>query len=135
MYFSLHIEGIMWKKKLRQYKGKFRNYSIKKKLNYEKKINSNFEVILNSLTLEEIIALKLELAASHVNHKLYGFPFLRSLKFMVREAVIMFALSTTRTSKDAAAVLGITQRQLREEIEKFDIKAEDCNYELPDDTN
>ena len=30
----------MWKKKLRKYKGKFENYSIRKKLTYEKKINS-----------------------------------------------------------------------------------------------
>jgi hypothetical protein len=125
----------MWKKKLREYKGKFENYSIRKKLNNQNKINSNFETILNSLTLEEIIALKLELAASHVNHKLYGFPILRSLKFLVREACIMFALSTTRTPKDAAGVLGITERQLREEIDKFDINPEDCNYELPEDTN
>ena len=79
----------MWKKKLREYKGKFQNYSIRKKLNNQKKINSNFETILNSLTLEDIIALKLELAASHVNHKLYGFPFLRSLKYLVRESVLI----------------------------------------------
>ena len=46
----------------------------------------------------------------------------------------MFALSATRTPKDAAGVLGITERQLREEIKKFNIKPEDCNYELPDDT-
>lgn len=95
----------MWKKKLREYKGKYENYSIRKKLNREKKINSNFETILNSLTLEEIIALKLELAASHVNHKLYGFPILKSLKFLVRESCIMFALSVSRTAKDAACVL------------------------------
>ena len=59
----------MWKKKLREYKGKFENYSIRKKLNNEKKINSNFETILNSLTLEEIIALKLELAAKSSGSK------------------------------------------------------------------
>ena len=125
----------MWKKKLRQYKGKYESYSIRKKLNREKKINSSFETILNSLTLEEIIALKLELAASHVNHKLYGFPILKSLKFLVRESCIMFALSVSRTTKDAACVLGTTERQLREEIQKFNINPDDCNYELPEDTN
>mgnify|MGYP001251782514 CR=1 FL=1 len=125
----------MWKKKLREYKGKFEKYSIRNKLNREKKINSNFEVILNSLTLEEIIALKLELACSHVNHKFYGFPIFRSIKYLVREACLMFALSATRTPKDAANLLGISERQLYEEIEKFELKPEDCNYELPDDTN
>ena len=125
----------MWKKKLREYKGKYESYSIRKRLNNEKRINSNFETILNSLTLEEIIALKLELAASHVNHKLYGFPILKSLKFLVRESCIMFALSVSRTAKDAACVLGTTERQLREEIQKFNINPDDCNYELPNDTN
>jgi len=125
----------MWKKKLREYKGKFENYSIRKKLFKEKRINSNFESILNSLTLEEIIALKLELAASYVNHKLYGFPIFKALKYIVRESCLMFALSATRTPKDAATMLGITERQLREETQKFDIKPEDCNYELPEDTN
>ena len=125
----------MWKKKLRKYKGKFKNYSVREKLNYEKKINSNFETILNCLTLEEIIGLKLELAASHVNHKLYGFPIIRSIKFIVREAVVKFALSATRTPKDAAGVLGITERQLKEEIQRFEINPKECNYELPEDTN
>jgi len=125
----------MWKKKLREYKGKFKNYSIRKKLFSEKRIDSSFEAILNSLTLEEIIALKLELSASHVNHKLYGFPLIRSIKFIVREAVVMFALSATRTPKDAAAVLGITERQLKEEIEKFQIKPQECKYEVTEDTN
>ena len=125
----------MWKKKLTEYKGKFANYSLRNKLFREKKINSNFETILNTLTLEEIIALKLELSASHVNYKLFGFPIFRAIRSMVREACLMFALSATRTPKDAASVLGITERQLREEIEKFNIRPEDCNYEDLKDTN
>lgn len=125
----------MWKKKLTEYKGKFEHYSLRNKLFREKKINSNFETILNTLTLEQIIALKLELSASHVNHKLFGFPIFRSIRSMVREACLIFALSTTRTPKDASSVLGITERQLKEEIDKFNIKPEDCNYEEQKDTN
>ena len=125
----------MWKKKLREYKGKFEKYSIRKKLNLENKINSNFEVILNSLTLEEVIALKLELAASHVNHKLYGFPILRAIKYITKEACVMFALSATRTTKDAAALLGTTEKQLKDFVKQFNIKPEDCNYEPSEDTN
>ena len=125
----------MWKKKLTEYKGKFEKYSLRNKMFREKRINSNFETVLNTLTLEEIIALKLELSASHVNHKLFGFPIFRAIRSIVRESCLMFALSATRTPKDAAAVLGITERQLREEIEKFNIKPEDCNYEDSKDTN
>ena len=35
--------------------------------------------------------------------------------------MVKFALSATRTPKDAAGVLGITERQLKEEIERFKI--------------
>lgn len=125
----------MWKKKLTEYKGKFEKYSIRNKLSREKRINSNFETIMNTLTMEEIIALKLELSASHVNYKLFGFPIFRAIKSIVREACLMFALSATRTPKDASSLLGISERQLREEIKKFDIKPEDCNYEDSKDTN
>jgi hypothetical protein len=38
-----------------------KNYSIKKKLRLENKIDEDFEMRLNNLTLEDIIALKLEL--------------------------------------------------------------------------
>ena len=36
----------MWKKKLREYKGKYSKYSLRNKLLRKGKINSNFEVTL-----------------------------------------------------------------------------------------
>ena len=68
----------MWKKKLREYKGKYHSYSLRKKLLKSGKIDSEFEVKLNLLTLEEIIALKLELSSLHINNKLYKFPLYKS---------------------------------------------------------
>jgi hypothetical protein len=122
----------MWKKKLREYKGKYNKYSLRNKLLREKKINSDFEVILNTLTLEEIIALKLELSNLYINNKLYNFPLYKSIKYIIRESLIIFALSTTRTAKDAASVLGMRERDLYAEIKKFNIKPSDCTY---DETN
>jgi hypothetical protein len=122
----------MWKKKLREYKGKYNNYSLRNKLIREKKINSNFEIILNSLTLEEIIAIKLELSNLYINNKLYNIPLYKSIKYIIKESLLIFALSSTRTLKDAAGLLGIRERDLSSEIKKFNIKPSDCNYE---DTN
>ena len=119
----------MWKKKLKEHKGKFRNYSLRNKLIREKKIDSNFEVILNSLTLEEIIALKLELSSLYINNKLYNFPLYKSIKYIIKESLLIFALSSTRTIKDAAGVLGVRERDLYGEIKKFNIKVSGCNYE------
>ena len=48
-------------------------YSISSKLKSEGKTNEAFEVMLNNLHLEDIVALKLELSARMVKNKLYGF--------------------------------------------------------------
>ena len=42
-------------------------FSISKKLKRERRITEEFEVMLNNLSLEEIIALKLELASKILN--------------------------------------------------------------------
>ena len=48
------------------------SYSIAKELRKENKINNEFEAMLSHLTMEEIIALKLELATRSVGGKFYG---------------------------------------------------------------
>ena len=54
------MSKVNWKRK-RNYNGKNKNYSISKKLRKDRKSNEEFEIMLGSLTLEELIALKLEL--------------------------------------------------------------------------
>ena len=58
---------------------KFKNYSFIFKMKKEKKINDQFLNLLSSLTLEEIIALKLELSIQLVKHKFYNFPIWKAL--------------------------------------------------------
>ena len=48
---------------------------------------------------------------------------------IIKESLLMFALSATRTTKDAAGLLGIRERDIYGEIKKFNIKVSDCNYE------
>ena len=124
----------MWKKKLREYKGKNYNYSLRNKLKREKKITDDFEVMVQSLSLEELIGLKFELAASHINNKLYNFPVYRSLRYIVKEACLHFALSSTRTFDEAAGFLGIRPGELRNEINKFKINLDEMTYDPKDDT-
>jgi hypothetical protein len=119
----------MWKKKLREYKGKNYKYSLRNKLKREKKITDDFEVMLHSLALEDIIGLKLELAASHINNKLYNFPVFRSMKYIVKEACLKFALSSTRTFDDAASFLGIRPGELRKEINKYKIDLTEMKFD------
>ena len=122
----------MWKKKLREYKGRNYNYSLRKKLRREKKTSDDFEVMLHSLSLEEVVGLKLELAASHINNKLYNFPVYKSLRYIVKEACLHFALSSTRTFGDAAAFLGMREGDLKKEVDKFKIDLSEMSYDKKD---
>ena len=123
----------MWKKKLREYKGRNYNYSLRNKLKREKRITDDFEVMIHLLTLEEIIGLKLELAASHINNKLYNFPVYRSIRYIVKESCLHFALSSTRTFNDAASFLGIRPGELRKEIKRFKIDLSEMTYDSPEE--
>ena len=69
-----------WNKK-KKIQGKNRYYSISNKLKKENKSHDEFEVMLNNLTLEEIIALKLELAAKSVGG--YLMVYLYSQQFLI----------------------------------------------------
>jgi|TARA_R110001583_G_scaffold21444_12_gene81496 hypothetical protein len=122
-----------WKKKLREYKGRNNDYSLRKKLKKEKKITDDFEIMLSTLTLEEIIGLRLELASLYINNKLYNFPIYKSIKYITKEACLRFALSATRTYGDAASFLGINESDLRKEIKKFKIDLTTANFNRTND--
>ena len=122
-----------WKKKLREYKGRNNDYSLRKKLKKEKKITDDFEIMLSTLTLEEIIGLRLELASLYINNKLYNFPIYKSIKYITKEACLRFALSATRTYGDAASFLGINESDLRKEIKKFKIDLTTTNFNRKND--
>ena len=112
----------MWERKKKRY-GSNEYYSISNKLRSENKTNDEFEIMLSSLTLEEIIGLRLELAARAVDHKLYGFKIWQSIPNIAKEAVLMYTISAARTNGEAASFLGIKKAELRKLIKKFDIKS------------
>lgn len=99
--------------------GKNLFYSIANKLHKDKKINDEFEVMINSLTLEEVIALKLELSTRSLRGKFYGFPIWKSLPDLTRDAVLKYALSATRSKKEAARFLGISVSELNKNLKQY----------------
>ena len=103
--------------------GKNLYYSISKKLQKDKKINDEFEVMINSLTLEEVIALKLELSTRSLRGKFYGFPVWKSLPELTRDAVLKYALSATRSKKEAARFLGITVSELNKNLNQYNTES------------
>jgi hypothetical protein len=111
---------VIWKKK-KKHQSKYEHYSLSKKLRKDNKTSDQFEIMLNSLTLEELIALKLELANKAAGVPIYGFPLYKAMKNVVKAAVLMYAASATRTEREAAAFLGITRLEYRMYIKHYNI--------------
>ena len=103
-------------------KGKNRNYSISSVLRKKNKITDEFEIMLNTLAIEDIIALKLELAVKSSGGKLYGIPIWNSMTDITKEAVLKFALSATKTKLEAGRFLGLTEVTLNKLLYKYDVE-------------
>ena len=107
-----------WKPKKRR-TGKNRYYSMARKLRREGKSTIEFEVMLNNLSLEDLIALKLELASKVAGSKLYGFKLWHSIPDLVRDAMLKYAMSATRTKNEAQRFLGIDSLNYKKMLKKY----------------
>ena len=96
--------------------------SFIKLLREKKKSDEAFEIQVSQLTLEELIALKLELSMQTANSPLYGFPIWKNIDYVVREALLLFAVSITKNKKEAARILGVDLQNYKKLLKKFDIK-------------
>tara|TARA_R110000824_G_scaffold47486_6_gene135202 strand:- start:1201 stop:1590 length:390 start_codon:yes stop_codon:yes gene_type:complete len=114
------MSKVNWKRK-RNYNGKNKNYSISKKLRKDRKSNEEFEIMLASLTLEELIALKLELSTKSISNRMYGFPIWHSLHNIVQDAVFKYAYSATRTKGEAMRFLGLQENWFHKLQKKYGI--------------
>ena len=77
--------------------------------------------MLANLTLEEVIALKLELATKSISNRMYGFPIWHSLHNIVQDAVFKYAYSATRTKAEAMRFLGLQENWFHKLQKKYGI--------------
>jgi len=89
-----------------------KNYSIIHKFKKEKKIDDLFIFKLNSFSLEDIIAMKLEIATKESGGSLYGLPLWNSSATMIKDALLKTSISITKTYQEAATFLGINLETL-----------------------
>lgn len=121
----------MWEKKRSRFKKPDQDYySIANKLRSEGKITEEFEVMLCTLTLEEIIGLRLELAAKAVNYKLFGLDIWNSIPNIVKDGVLKYVYSAARTKGEMASFLGIDKSALKKLLKKYDV----TNYFMKGDS-
>ena len=98
------------------------NYSIINKLKDQNKLNDQILACINSLTIEDLIAVKLELSTNLLNHRLYGFDIWNKMPAITKEAVLKFSLSVSKNKTDAARFLGITQQNFRRALKSYNIE-------------
>ena len=77
---------------------------------------------INKLSLEDLIAVKLELSANNINNRLYGFNLWKQSNNIMKEALLKFAISTTKSKKDAARFLGLTYVEFKRVMTTYKVK-------------
>jgi hypothetical protein len=104
-----------------KYNNTCEDYSISKILREQKRSNDYFEVLLNNLTLEEIIALKLELTYKSIGFVLHGYPLWSSTNYIVKDALLKYAVSASKTKTEARKLLGLTNIKFFRLLKKYKI--------------
>jgi hypothetical protein len=108
--------------KKNQNSGRNRYYSLSNKLRKEGKSSEEFEILFNNLSLEEVIGLKLELASKFgLRGKMYGLPIWYSLRTIVKDAVLKYAVSATRSKREAARFLGLHEQGFNNLLRKHQV--------------
>jgi len=109
-----------WKRK-RTHSGKNKNYSLSRKLRQESRISDSFEIMLANLTLEEVIGVQLELSSQSVGNRLYGFPLWHAMPYIVKDALLKYAFSATKTKGEAMRFLGLRPKDYKNLNSNFEI--------------
>ena len=99
------------------------NKSIILKLCQRGQLNDSILTNINNLSLEDLIAIKLELSCALVKNKLYGIDFWSNSCYIIREALLKFAISASRSKKDAARFLGLDLREFNTQYKKYNIES------------
>ena len=108
-----------WNNKKKKNFTKVDNYSIIKKLEKEKKLNKHTLNDINNISLEELIAVKLELSTRYLCGKFYGMPLWKITRHTVIDALLKTGLSIAKTKKEAARFLGVDYMDFNRYIKKY----------------
>jgi hypothetical protein len=99
-----------------------RDLSFSNKLRKEGKSNEAFEIMLSALTLEELLALKLECTSRLTAGKLYGFNLWHNIVDITKEALYNAVISIANTNKECSRILGINDESFKVLKRKYKIR-------------
>tara|TARA_R110002073_G_scaffold321248_1_gene497257 strand:+ start:219 stop:605 length:387 start_codon:yes stop_codon:yes gene_type:complete len=108
-----------WKPKRKRKTTKYDKFSIINKLKIDGSITNDTLNDINNIALEDLIAVKLELATRYTCGKFYGMPLWRITRHTVIDALLKTGLSIARTKKEAARFLGLDYMEFNKYIKKY----------------
>jgi hypothetical protein len=86
--------------------------SFVKKLQESGKVNESTLQFIHNLTIEELLSVKIELAAKAVGRCYYGFSIWQSIFSIVESAIYKSATRLCTSRKEIREFLGVSERQL-----------------------
>jgi len=87
-------------------------------------LSNELLVLISSLTLEDLIAIKIELSSLHLKNRLFGLDIWKKIDYITKEALMKVAISCTKSNSEAARFLGITLNDYRLNLQKFNMYKE-----------
>ena len=97
----------------------YKNYSKLSELKKMNKIDDQFVYYLESLSLEDIISIKLELIMRSLNFKFFNFPLWKSFHKITSEALVNSIINIASNNSEACRILGIDMNQYRRCLKEF----------------
>ena len=97
----------------------YKNYSKISELKKMNKIDDQFVFYLESLSLEDLIAIKIESTLKFMNFKLINFPLWKSFHTITSEALLTAVFGVASNNSEAARILGIDLKQYKNYLSKF----------------
>ena len=97
----------------------YKNYSKINELKKMNKIDDQFVYYIETLTLEDIISIKLETTMRNLNFKFFNFPLWKSMHRIVSEALINSVFNLAKNNTEASRILGLDAKQYRNYLSDF----------------
>ena len=97
----------------------YKNYSKISELKSLNKIDDQFVFYIETLTLEDLISIKLETVMRNLNFKFFNFPLWKTTHKIVAEAMINSVITVAKNNSEAARILGLDLKQYRNYLSEF----------------
>lgn len=94
-------------------------FSMLKKFRKEKKISEEAELFLLETSLEDLICLKLEIAARAAGNFLYGVPIWYRIENIVKDAVLRYGYMATTSNHELARFIGVLPRSIIDLLRRY----------------